>query len=271
MDFVKKNLGLLGFALLCVILSGLLVFVIVRSAKAASQYDGKVAEQLRFLTGVESYDYAVNDSTLADARVYARQAEERFTILRGFLADNYSLPDESAPTQLECLRTLKQYVQTMHTYLKKTVAEVEGRHAVYVGQNCTYFSFDNVALSEALPARRDIPVIMRHLAATWDIVRLVGIAQVTELTQISRPLGLMQMEEDPLYDVIPFEIMVSGTLEQTQTFINLMHTQATYVFFLRSVELLGEDQAPMGSLGLLQQFGLSTGSTGGMPGMGNLR
>lgn len=271
MDFVKKNLGLLGFALLCVILSGLLVFVIIRSAKAASQYDRKVAEQQKFLTTAESYDYALNDTTLADARGHARQTEEGFAKLRDFLADTYSLPDDPPPTQLECLRALKRQVKDMHTYLKKTVAESEGAQAVYVGQNCTYFSFDDVALAETLPARRDVPAIMRHLAAVWDIVRLVGIAQVTELTQISRPLGLRKLEDDSLYDAIPFEIMVSGTLEQAQRFINLMHTRASYVFFLRSVELLGEDQAPMGTIALLQQFGLSTGSTGGAPGMGNLR
>gem|GEM_PF-2204591 len=272
MDFVKKNLGLIGFALLCLVLSGLLVYTIVRSAKSASDYAKKVAEQEKFLQKVAGYDYALNEATLADARLQAQQAQDRFDKLRDFLALTYSLPDEAPPTQLECLRALKRQVQEMHTYLKKRVAESGDKaHAVYVGQNSTYFSFDDVALAETLPARRDVPVIMRSLAAVWDIVRLVGIAQVAELSAISRPLGLRSLDQDPLYNAIPFEIVLSGTLDQVQRFINLMHTQASYVFFLRSVELLGEDQAPMGSVAVLEQFGLGTGAGTGMrptgPGM----
>jgi hypothetical protein len=258
MVLLKKNWGLLIYALVCLGLSAFLGLKISAAEKTARENQKKLKEQLSFFDGVKKDNIKLNEDNQRIAQANRDLAEAKFMQLRRTLAGKYRIEPDPPPTAVEGVRRLQQEIRRM----TKKLEEAD----IVIGQQCQYFSFDKLAMSRKLPPESDVPEIFRHLRVVQEIVRLIGESEVMQVERIDRPMGLQRLDED-LYTVTPLTIVVTGRPEQVQTFINKMNSESNYLFFLRKVDLLTADQAPGGILSG-KDTGVRGGGGPGMDGMG---
>ena len=239
MEFLKKNWGLLIYAVVCLVLAAFLGLKINSAEGGARENNKKLEEQLSFFDSVKKDNIKLNEDNQRIAQANRDLAESKFMELRRTLAGKYRIDPDAPPTAVECVRRLQQEIRRMTTKLEDA--------DIIVGQQCQYFSFDKLALSKKLPPISDVPEIFRHLRIIQEIVRLIGESEVISVERISRPMALQRLEED-LYTVTPINLSVTGRADHVQTLVNRMNSESNYLFFLRKVDFLSADQAPNGLL-----------------------
>jgi hypothetical protein len=241
MDFIRKNWGLLLYALGCLILAGVVGF---KAKQAHSLGAGKrkaLDEQLRWFDDVKKANVRLSKENETAARDNAENANRDFTTVRQDLASKYRVDPDHPATAVEAVRALRdELIKTRHM-LDTAEPPLDYR-------NCAYLSFENRAESSDLPTLEDVPKIFRQLRIVQEIVRIACDAHLGSLNAIQRPMDLDVVAED-LYTATPIMLDVTGTADQIQTFINKMATEANYLFFLRNLTLETPDQAPNGALG----------------------
>ncbi|OGV75411.1 MAG: hypothetical protein A3K19_12805 [Lentisphaerae bacterium RIFOXYB12_FULL_65_16] len=264
MDFLKKNIGLIIYTVVCLALSGLIITGIRRAATTASESKKKVARQSEFFERIKSNEYAINRANREAAGDNQTMVEAKFHDLRQWLAQNYSIAMDPPPTSVECVTILQEEIRRM----KKDTEDKE----IAVGAQCQFFSFDSQATSSVLPPVEDIPLILRQIKVVKEVVRIVGLSlagtKPAELTSIHRALGLKTQEAD-LYTITPVDITIVAPMLQIQDLINRFHKESQYLFFLRNITLVSRDQAPNGvAVGFDSVFGAraTTPAAGGAPG-----
>lgn len=251
MDLIRKNLGLIAYTIACFVLAGFIVVGIKRAAATASDLEDKVTRQKQFYKKIKSNSYGLTKSNLLIARQNAGLVRGKFRDLRNLLTKQYSIPRERPPTSLECVRILDNDIRSMTRDLMDK--------DIVPGSGCTHFSFDALAQDNSLPPARHVPGILRQLTIVKEVVRLVGMAEIKELSEIRRPMRLGAREEG-LYIVIPIEVVVIGKLAEITKLVDLFHRDSRYLFFLRYMTLEADDQAPDG---LVASYKGRVGADGG--------
>jgi hypothetical protein len=246
MDFLKKNIGLIIYAIVCLTLSGLIVTGIRRAAATAGESKKKVQRQAEFFERIKSNEYAINRANREVAGENQTMVEAKFQELRQWLAQNYSIAMDTPPTSVECVTILQEEIRRM----KKDIED----KGIVVGGTCQLFSFDAQATSSVLPPVGDIPLILRQLKVVKEVVRIVGLSlaqtnpndpKPAELSSIQRVLGLKTQDSD-LYTITPVDISVVAPMPQIQDLVNRFNKESQYLFFLRNITLVTTDQAPAG-------------------------
>ena len=267
MDLIRKNMGLIIYAIACLALAVFIILGIKQASSTASDLADKVTRQKEFYKKIASNSFGLTKSNLLIARQNAELVRGKFRDLRTLLTKQYRIPRERPPTSLECVRILDNDIRAMNRDLQDK--------NIMPGTGCKYFSFDTLAKANSLPHASHVPGILRQLTVVREIVRLVGLAEVSELSDLRRPMQLGEREEG-LYNVIPIEITVIGTLSQVSKLVDLFHRDSRFLFFLRYMSLESEDQAPNGVVASYKgrtgggEGGNSEGGMGGggMEGMG---
>ena len=259
MDFLKKNWGLLLYALGCLALAIVIGVNVRRAAVLASTKRKALDEQLQWFQGVKKDNLRLTIENERAALDNRDRAESRFTKLRLDMATKYRIDPRSPATPVEAVRSLQEELRAITRMLDEAEPPVD-----YKG--CPYLSFQARATSKDLPAMEDVPKIFRQLYIIKEIASVVARSHLLSLVNIERPMDLAVIAED-LYTATPIAMTVTGTADQVQSFINKMTTEANYLFFLRNVTLSTADQAPNGALGAAG--GTATGATAmGMAGAG---
>lgn len=233
MAFLKKNLGLVAFLVVAVILMGVLGYAIHTTKTQVAESESQIREQQDFFRRIAGSDLALNNANLNIARENTAFLQEKKRNLVKKLAEEYTVPIEYR-TRLEIVRMLKDECIQMRTQLENKDIALE--------TNTQYFSFANIATSPTLPPTKQVPLIFRQIRIVNEIVDQIANSYLTELQDIIRPDGLRPTNKG-LYDEMPFRIVVVGETKQIQNFVNLLQTSSKYLFFLRSIKLEAEDEA----------------------------
>lgn len=237
MELIRKNIGLISYALVCVAL-GVVIFVgIRRAATNAGDYEAKIGRQVDFFKEIRRNQYTLSQENVRIARENQDMVDLKFRELRTWLGRQYGVPADRAMSSVECVRTLQIEISRMDAELKEK--------NVLMGSRSQFFTFDRIAKSDVLPPASQVPGILRKLKIIREVVRLVGLSGVAEITDLARPLDLAVFEEG-LYTVTPINISVVGSMEAVEKLVNLFNRESTYLFFLRSLSLATRDQAPGG-------------------------
>lgn len=241
LDFLKKNLLLIAFGVVSLIVSCILAVRILGAAKSAGEYRTKVGEQYDFLNGIKDKGTAVTEENKKVAEVNHKLARRKFLDLRKLLRAKSRIPEEN-PSAERCVVILEKECQRMLRALEEQDVEVAG--------NTAYFSFD--AEAKVLPHQSRVIGILKQLRIIQEIVRLVGESYLAELRLIDRPLAKTEIDDSrEMYGTIPFEVSVVGELKRIQRFVNQLQRESRYLFFIRHLSLDSDDQAEGGNIPLL--------------------
>jgi len=254
MDFIKKNWGLLLYSLGCLVLAVFIGLKISQAAKEASAKRKGLEEQLQWFSEVTKDKIKLTKENEKAAWANKDQAERKFDELRRTLATKYRIEPRHPATSVEAVRNLQDEIRAMGRILESAEPPVDF-------SKCPALSFQARAQSKDLPSMDDVPKIFRQLRIVQEVVRIVAQSHVLALDSIDRPMDLALIEED-LYTATPVQMVVTGTADQVQNFINKMTTEANYLFFLRKLSVDTADVAPNGALGAAA----APASRGGMPG-----
>jgi len=261
MDFIKKNWGLLLYALGCLILALLIGYKISVAAREAGANRKALEEQLEWFRQVRKDNVKLTNENEKAAQDNRDRAERAFEDLRRTMATKYRIEPRHPSTAVEAVRSLQDEIRALARTLDAAETPVDY-------SRCPAFSFLLRAQSKDLPAKEDIPLIFRQLRIIQEVVRIVAQSHLQSLDSIERPLDLAVIEED-LYTATPVVMTVTGTPEQVQTFINKISTEANYLFFLRTLAVETADQAANGAIGSIAAPAVGAGMGAGMgPGMG---
>jgi len=236
MDFLRRNIGLLSYGGVSLVLAVLIIIGIRSAGKTAADREKKVRRQMDFFKKVETSEVTPSRANCDTAEENLSLVQDKFYDIRHWLFQTYTVPREAPPSAVECVRTLQDVIRQMR-------AELLAKE-ISVG-NCKFFSFDSLATSRTLPPSADVPAIMRQLKIVREIVRLVGLSGVAEISNIGRPLGLNVLEED-LYTITPLELSVLGEYPKIEELVNKLQRDSQYLFFLRNLAIGTKDQAPGG-------------------------
>lgn len=273
MDFIKKNWGLIGYGIICLGVAGFLGWKVKAAGSLAGENADKVAEQKTFFEQLSGPKLDRSNVEIAEENQQVVQA--KFKELRKALAERYQVSTGPVPTSVECMNMLQSELRRMNEEL--------AAKGISVAQAAEFFSFEMIASSEKLPPEESVPEILRQLAIVREVVRLVSMgvepvadpldleAPVMEIASLIRPLELSPLEED-MRRITPVEFEIVAPVPMMQDIINRFHTESSYLFFLRNVSFLSEDQAPEGGLAgaakdLLDVDGGGAGMGGLMGGM----
>ncbi len=263
MDLIKKNWGFLVYAAICLVVGAFLILQCLRAGKTLKDAQAQHQQELDFFAGVKKANLKLTTDNINLAEQNKTLAAEEFENFKKKLAEQYHLNVTVPGTPPEAVRTLRDEITT----LQKTL---EDKGIVYA-QNAAFFTFDYYAKLDTLPPVSDLPKIFRHLELIKVVISKVVEAELLSVDAISRPLNLQVMQED-LYIYTPIEINVTGTLNSTQKFINLMSTDQKCLFFLRELEVVAPDEyTDLGSTmkdALFSQAGSFGGDMGGDMGRG---
>lgn len=236
MDFVKRNIGLLAFAVLSLGAAAFLAVQIRIAIAAASASRAEVAKQREFIDTVKKGQLSLTPDNLQIAKDNRALADQQVGDLRKWLHEKFSIPTE-VRTEVDCVRLLKNDCLQM----RKMLIEKD----VEVAQGCLYFSFNEEAAS--LPHKTQVPVILKQLRITREVMRLIGRCNIMQLVDYKRPYGLDAVAKDQ-YSIIPFSITVGGDMRSIQRFVNVLQRESRYFLVVRDISIEGEDQARDGNI-----------------------
>jgi len=259
MDFVKKNLGLVIYCGVCFVLIVAIGMGIKRAAGAAGESGKNVRSQADFFDDLSRKKFSLSKTNRDIARANQALVERKFGELREWLANTYRLPRSRNLSSVECVRTLQREIRRMRNDLQE-------KGVIVNEQKCKYLSFDRRAAARGfLPGVNEVPAILRQLSVVSEIVRLVGASGVRGLENMVRLKDLEVIKEDH-YTITPVRVSVLGSLPQIQDFINRLHTDSAYLFFLRQLSLTATEDPAAG--GMLAGFGAPAGGGRARPGGG---
>ncbi len=263
MDFIKRNLGLLAFLLVSLVVAGFLLLGIFRARRDLVARRKEVAADQEWLKNSGDLKIALTPENVDMARKNHEVAQKKLTELRRWLWQKFSIPSQTT-TAVECLRMIKSECLAMHQLLKSK--------DIGLAQSCAYLSFGTKVTD--LPGAEEVPVILKQLQVVHEIVRVVSTSYVTQIQDLRRLTDTTILERED-YDLIPFQIVVVGELPRIRLFVNQLQQKARYYFMVRYLSLEAANKT--GGLPSLSGSGGggATGAMGGggpagaaMPGMG---
>jgi hypothetical protein len=232
MNFVKKNLGLLIFTLVCLGLSVAFGLAIRGAIKSVGKSEEVVQKQKDFFKKASRSKFALSKTNLATATANHQQEAREFTDLRRELYKRFQIP-RMEMSGLEFKRHLDNKCREM----RRTLTEKD----VAIGANCAYFSFDSVAKSSVLLPNDTVPSYLRHLQIVEELVKLTAGSYLKELRELDR-LNDLKDRDEPLYLVTPLQIVVVGSQSQIMDYVNALHLKSKYFFALKSISLSSKQE-----------------------------
>ena len=233
MDLIKKNWGFLVYATVCLAVGILLIAQCLRAGKTLKEAQTQHQQEMDFFDGVKKANLKLSPDNINLAEQNKKLAEDQFQTFLNKLKEQFHLKVTLPRDPIEAVRTLRDEIAS----IQKTLDE----KGITYSQNAAYFTFDYYAKLDTLPPVSDLPKIFRHLELIKVVISKVVEAELLSIDALSRPLNLQVMQED-LYTYTPIEINVTGTLNSTQKFINLMNTNQNCLFFLRELEVVAPDE-----------------------------
>jgi hypothetical protein len=261
MDFVKKNWGFLGVSCVCFAVAIGIIVYWMQANKTLNEHKSETEKQLEFFDRVKNSNIKLCQDNIAVTANNLRIATDHFQRLQDSLAKKSHIAPVLPATPLEAVRVLKNEIAA----LQKSFDDAD----ILVAQACSYFTFDNIALQEKLPHKDDLFQIFRQLCIVRELCQLLTRSGITSLDNLLRPLDLMVQEED-IYTYTPVEILATGSPESIQKLLNLINSEAKYLFFIRTIDISAPDHfTDLGtSLAIAQELILSAGRDAGGMGTG---
>ncbi|HOG49133.1 MAG TPA: Amuc_1100 family pilus-like protein [Lentisphaeria bacterium] len=257
MDLIKKNWGFLVYAIICLVVGIVLIVQCVRAGKTLKEAKNQHQQEMAFFDSVKKANLKLSPENINRAEQNKKLAEEQFQAFLEQLKKQYRLQVNLPRDPIEAVRTLRDEITAIRRRLDEK--------GITYGQGASSFTFDYYAKLDTLPPVTDLPKIFRHLKLIKIVIENVIEAELLSIDAITRPLNMQIMQED-LYTYTPIEINVTGSLNNTQKFINQMNSNKNCLFFLRELELIAPDElTDVGAT--LKDALFGTGATGGM-GMG---
>ncbi len=233
MDLLKNNWGFWLITLICVIAiltatvfcfsaAGKLNVQKADAVKQLSDFDNVAKKNIKL--SQENIDIAESNQQIVEAGVKQMKQDlmKRFQL-------NYTVPE----TSIEALRTLKDELAKLRTYLEENNLEYS--------QKCEYFTFDAIARATQPPNKEDLDSIFRHLAAIKIVLETCVKANIDSLVDISRPMGFLEQDEGS-YKYLPIELTIVSKPAAAQKLINLMSKADKHLFFFKYFEVIADDK-----------------------------
>jgi hypothetical protein len=232
MNFVKKNLGLLIFTLVCLGLSVAFGLAIRGAIKSVAKSEEVVQKQKDFFKKVSRSKFALSKTNLATATANHQQESREFSDLRRELYKRFQIP-RMEMSGLE----FKRYLDNKCREMRRTLSEKD----VAIGANCAYFSFDSVAKSSVLLPNDTVPSYLRHLQIMEELVKLTAGSYLKELRELDRINDLKDRDES-FYLATPLQITVVGSQSQIMDYANALHLKSKYFFALKSISFSSKQE-----------------------------
>ena len=233
MDLLKNNWGFWLITLICVIAiltAGVFCFSAAgrlnekkaEAAKQMSDFENVAKKNIKL--SQENIDIAESNQQIAEAGVKQMKQDltKRFQL-------NYTVPE----TSIEALRTLKDELAKLRTYLEENNLEYS--------QKCEYFTFDSIARATQPPNKDDLDIIFKHLAAIKIVLETCVKANIDSLVDLALPMGLLEQDEGT-YKLLPIELTIVSKPAAAQKLINLMSKADKNLFFFKYFEVIADDK-----------------------------
>ncbi len=237
MDFVKKNLGLLICALVCLLAAAFLTVQIIGAKKKLLKQEKFVAEQKTFFdrAGQERYKLKPEKGQELENIVQAQKnfakVDEMYKQGCKFLGDKFSFSNAIIlPTSSpEALKQISDQIRSMTEFIIKNEIDFSGIAKEYT----QIVSKGSINPAEFKPLFRQL-YIYRHLL---ENVAAAGISRIGNLDWL---MGFQVREED-IYTVTPIYLTFTADLQTTQKFLNLMSNDEKMLFYLKNVQITAPD------------------------------
>ncbi|NLF93881.1 MAG: hypothetical protein GX564_08330 [Oligosphaeraceae bacterium] len=238
MDFVKKNLGLLICALVCLLLA---VFLTVKIFGARKKMQAQVKflnEQKTFFERAKQENYKLKPEkgqeleNIVQAQKNFARVDELYQQGRAFLSREFTftpaipLPNSSP----EALKQISEQIRSMTDFVIRNDIDFPGiakEYAQIVQQG-------SINPAEFKPLFRQLH-IYRHLL---DNISTAGIKQLRSLDWL---MGFQVREED-IYTVTPIYMVFFADLETTQKFLNILSNDPKMLFYVKNVQITAPDR-----------------------------
>ena len=233
MDLLKNNWGFWLITLVCLIaILSVGVCCSMAAGKLNTQVD-EAAKQMADLDNVAKKNLKLNDENVKIAEANKKVAEAGVKQMKQELTKRFQLNYTVPETSIEALRTLKDELAKMRTFLEENNIEYSTK--------CEYFTFDAIAKATQPPNKDDLDSIFRHLAAIKIVLETCVKAKIDSLEDLSRPMGILEQDEGS-YKFLPIELTIIAKPAAAQNLINLMSRADKNLFFFKYFELIADDQ-----------------------------
>ncbi|MBR4675670.1 MAG: Amuc_1100 family pilus-like protein [Victivallales bacterium] len=233
MDLLKNNWGFWLITLVCVIaILSVGVCCSMAAGKQKTQVDN-AAKQMTDFANVAKENLKLNDENVKIAETNQKVAEAGVKQMKQELTKRFQLNYTVPETSIEALRTLKDELAKMRSFLEDNNIEYSSK--------CEYFTFDAIAKATQPPNKDDLDSIFRHLAAIKIVLETCVKAKIDSLEDLSRPLGILEQDEGS-YKFLPIELTIIAKPAAAQNLINLMSRADKNLFFFKYFELIADDK-----------------------------
>jgi len=243
MEFLKRNILLTSVAVVTLAGSILLIVAIARTGKANTQMLAAMAEQRDFLASLRTHNFAITDSNSLSMAANRAMLENELKRLSKMLATNFAVPRTELQA-VEFLMRLRQEISTMQQ-------DLAGKNITVTP---TYFSFQQVATTVTLPSEETVVTLLRQVHVIRELMRILGNslaasnAEVRQAGDAKPTLAVLdRLSGDEFiaradYEFMPLRLRIEAPLDKVQAFVNLLNTEAKYLFFIREIALQSKDQ-----------------------------
>ena len=200
MDLLKNNWGFWLITLICVIAiltAGVFCF---SAAEKLREQTAKAEKQMDEFKKVHDWGKKLSDENVKTAEQNQKIAEAGVKQMKQDLSKRFQLNYTVPETSIEALRTLRDELGKLRTYLEENNIEYS--------QKCEYFTFDTIARATQPPNKDDLDSIFKHLAAIKIVLETCVKANIDSLVDISRPMGFLEQDEGT-YKLLPIELTIA--------------------------------------------------------------
>ncbi len=238
MDFVKKNLGLLICALVCLLLAIFLTVKILGSRKNLQKQVKFLNEQKTFFDRAKQENYKLKAEkgqeleNIVQAQKNFAQVDELYQQGRAFLSREFTftpaipLPNSSP----EALKQISEQIRSMTDFVIRNDIDFQGIAKEYT----QIVQQGSINPAEFKPLFRQL-YIYQHLL---DNISTAGIKQIRTLDWL---MGFQAREEN-IYTVTPIYMVFAADLDTTQKFLNILSNDKKMLFYIKNVQITAPDR-----------------------------
>jgi len=242
MNFIKRNIGLVTFCGIAIILAAILGYLLAKHTAAADKLEAKVQEQKDFFATLKRKNIGITSGNLKTLSSNVKTTENQLFQLRRRLWQQTRVQTKEL-NSIEAKNALRERLINMRNTLEK--------RGIQVSETASQFSFGTILQADTLPDEEtEVPVILKQIKLVQEIVRLLANSYVDSVDSVQRPFGL-HADEREFFDIMPFSLEFSGDSKSVRKFITLLQHESKYLYFIDYLSL----STPNTASNILQQSG----------------
>ena len=227
-DFVKGNLFLAVFGVICLGLTAVAGWDTISKQSKVNQYKEQVEEVRASARAFTKFEWMLSPKNENVAKSNAEMAEKNFTATLSEIVDRYNVQPQSDPdmTPGQVKNLIARRSRVMENKLRGENIEIP--------ESLKDFTFGPYRARDVFPNPRQIFMIVKQLEIMDELVNLLAGSEVTQVTTINR--DELEPTSMDLHSYVEFEIDMVGKHASIVHFLNSLHS-SKYFFVLRKIDI----------------------------------